>query len=65
MGQAFTTLHHLALFLVAGLVSFLCLPCFSQSELCGGEVIRQSQERIGAEVTITIVELSEEQRLLL
>eukprot|EP00983_Pelagomonas_calceolata_P042307 1138443-Pelagomonas_calceolata.AAC.7 len=31
--------YRLALFLVAGSVFFLCLPCFSQSELRGGEVI--------------------------
>eukprot|EP00983_Pelagomonas_calceolata_P046251 1140073-Pelagomonas_calceolata.AAC.1 len=30
-----------ALFLVAGPVFFLCLPYFSQSELCGGVVIRE------------------------
>eukprot|EP00983_Pelagomonas_calceolata_P064246 1148044-Pelagomonas_calceolata.AAC.6 len=32
--------YHLALFLVAGPVFFLCLPWFSQSELRGGEVTR-------------------------
>eukprot|EP00983_Pelagomonas_calceolata_P114779 1160127-Pelagomonas_calceolata.AAC.12 len=31
--------YHLALCLVAGPVFFLCLPYFSQSELCGGEII--------------------------
>eukprot|EP00983_Pelagomonas_calceolata_P077137 1153747-Pelagomonas_calceolata.AAC.1 len=32
--------YHLVLFLLAGPIFFLCLPCFSQSELRGGEVIR-------------------------
>eukprot|EP00983_Pelagomonas_calceolata_P061329 1146797-Pelagomonas_calceolata.AAC.1 len=32
--------YHLALFLIAGPVFFLCLPYFSHSELRGGEVIQ-------------------------
>eukprot|EP00983_Pelagomonas_calceolata_P123892 1161049-Pelagomonas_calceolata.AAC.2 len=38
--------YHLALFLVAGPVCFLCLPCFSQFGLCGGEVIRLAVKRL-------------------
>eukprot|EP00983_Pelagomonas_calceolata_P058016 1145328-Pelagomonas_calceolata.AAC.1 len=37
--------YHPALFLVAGPVFFLCLPCLSQSELGGGEVIRSVHHR--------------------
>eukprot|EP00983_Pelagomonas_calceolata_P010327 335124-Pelagomonas_calceolata.AAC.1 len=33
--------YHLALFLVAGPNFFLCLPCFYQSELRGGDVTRK------------------------
>eukprot|EP00983_Pelagomonas_calceolata_P129337 1161597-Pelagomonas_calceolata.AAC.1 len=32
--------YHLALVLVAGTISFLCLPCFPQTELHGGKVVR-------------------------
>eukprot|EP00983_Pelagomonas_calceolata_P071739 1151385-Pelagomonas_calceolata.AAC.3 len=32
--------YHPALFLVAGPIFFLCLPCFSQSELRGLEAIQ-------------------------
>eukprot|EP00983_Pelagomonas_calceolata_P048637 1141145-Pelagomonas_calceolata.AAC.1 len=41
--------YHPALFLVAGSVSFLCLPYFSQSELRGGVVIRSRVTRVTRE----------------
>eukprot|EP00983_Pelagomonas_calceolata_P074419 1152551-Pelagomonas_calceolata.AAC.3 len=42
--------YHLALFLDAGPVSFPCLPCFSQSELHGGEIIRVTSFRLSGQV---------------
>eukprot|EP00983_Pelagomonas_calceolata_P068088 1149759-Pelagomonas_calceolata.AAC.6 len=36
-----STSHHPALLLVAAPVFFLCLPCFSQSELRGGKEVQQ------------------------